>query len=574
MDIQQTVDLTYTKVDEINEKVNRVLTRTNTSLNLTSVENKLNESSTKLDEVDTNICSINENITEINTKLDNLEANVTEILSSNEENTTKINEINTNVETIVTQTENLTTMNNNITTINSNTATTNNNVLTIKTDVQDLKTAMANTYFNNKIEQSLDKIINFINIQENKNAFQTDPYALDLPYSEKLTTNRNPTNEDFYSIDEEFTSTSENAFFIALIYCAGTTMNAKFTMSFTCSESVTLKFMITNKSYQTQEFEAGTHSYTLELSDLSVSNNSSVFHFRNTGDIVVHNIQLELSGEQVLFLNRQRKYHLSYSPNKIVINKFENFKGYHLILDNIESLTPDIINKPYDLAAEKVISYGMNYLMYYIQGKYVPYGELRSWVNLSHTFGINYNNGYYTYTGKTHNPVVYSNMGYFMEKYVREGTIVATHNGTSSCGSIMAQINNTVFGELTNSTGYISCVLACDLNRFDLTKRTLFVLEDYTGYNYLQTKAGTRFNVGFGKNATAFLDTENEKIIRIYLNDNGYCVRSEYLINEDNSDIELLSRKIIGTYDFYFETASDIYFVVKDNELLMFKKNI
>lgn len=587
MDIQQTIDLTYTKVDEINEKVNRVLTRTNTSSNSTNVESKLNENSTKLDElntttneINTNIDSINENLTEIetnvneiNTKLNNLETNITEVLSSSEENATKIEKIDTNVETIVSQTENLVTMNNNITTINSNTATTNNNVLTIKTDVQDLKTAMANTYFNNKIEQSLDRIINYINAQENKNTFQTDPYALDLPYSEKLTTNRNPSNKDYYSIDEEFTSKAKGTFFLALIYCAGTTMDLKFQVSFTCSESVTLNFIIANQTTKEVEFEAGTHSYTLELSNVSVWDNRSVFNFKNTTEIVVHSIQLELSGEQILYLNRQRKYQLCYSPGKIVVNKFENFKGYHLILDNIESLSPDMLEKPYTLAAEKVVSYGMNYYMCGVYGKYIPYGEMRSWVNLSHDYGINYNNGNYTFKSNSSYSFVYSNMCCYMDSYVREATTVLNNSITIS-GAIMSHSSTSTFAELADPKHLVSSIIAADLNRFDTVKRTYYVLEDFAGNNYVNLKAGVRVPIGFGKNATAFLDAENDKLLHIYLNDNGYCVKKDCLIGENLSGLEILNQKIIGTYDFYFETNSDVYFVVKNNELLMFKKTI
>lgn len=573
MDIKQTVDLTYSKVDEINEKVNRVLNKSGSS-NSSNVETKINENSTKLTEIETKIDNFTSNFTESDDKIDEITTKATTIGEDTTLIKADVSEIKTNVETIVTQTENLETMNNNITTINSNTATTNNNVITIKKDVESIKTSLTDTYYDNKLERTLDMIIDYINTQENRQLFQTDPYALDLPYSERLLENRNPTNEDYYSIDEEFESKNDSAFFIGLVYCAGTTVSFKYTMSFTCTESTEFTIIISKRNTQILNFEAGTHQYTLELSDFNIQNNMVVFHFRNSkGTITVHNIQFELSGEQVLFLNRYRKYHLSYSPGKIVVNKFENFKGYHLVLENIETLSPDMINRPYTLAAEKVVSYGMNYLMYYILDGYVPYGEVRTSVLLSHRFTADYKDGYYSKILQTYLPMVQSTMGYFMDGKVKEGSILATYGGTTNCGSLITSYNSSTYGSVNNSINYVSCVLIADLNRFDMVNRYQFIFEDFTGYNYLYVNSSTKVNVGFGKNATAFWDTENDKKVHIYLNDNGYCVKKEYLIDDDNMGAELLSQKIIGTYDYYYETNSDVYFVVKNGELLMFKKS-
>ena len=115
-------------------------------------------------------------------------------------------------------------------------------------------------------------------------------------------------------------------------------------------------------------------------------------------------------------------------------------------------------------------------------------------------------------------------------------------------------------------------VMVADMTRFDETIKTAHVLTNIQGKLYFAFSSSYYIELGYGKNQTAFYNPKNPLQINVYFNDGGYCVKSVIGFNEDKTEINLLSQTIIGTYDAYFETDSDVYFVEKDGKLLMFKK--
>jgi len=114
-----------------------------------------------------------------------------------------------------------------------------------------------------------------------------------------------------------------------------------------------------------------------------------------------------------------------------------------------------------------------------------------------------------------------------------------------------------------------------EMKGFDLAEKRAYIITDIKGINFFyKLNMTTALNIGYGKNVTAYYDKENDNLIHIYMNDGGYCVRKNVVLSEDGTTATLLSQNIIGTYDTYFETPSDVYIVEKDGNLYAFDSSL
>lgn len=609
MEIKQTVDLTYNKVDEIDKKINRVLVKSSSA----NDETKLNENSTKLNEIatttdtistttneiNTNICSINNEISEqsttinqidtkvdeINTKTQNIEtinSNVGEILSSNAENSTKIENIKTKVDTlssdietistninsINTQTQNLTTINNNITTINSNTATTNNNVSTIKSNVEKITNRLPSGNYNNEVIQKLDEILKTVKQNANEDTFETDPYKLDMEYTGKIETDRNPNNYDFFETTKTF-ETHYGIFFARCAHCSSSTFNIKIEVSFTSTTNFNLTCRSNCFNNTTQSYQLGTNTFTFNKENVTVVNDRIIVHLEANKEITIHSIKLELWGDNMIILPKRKKYKVSYSLDKIIISKTENDNGYYMIL-NSNALYPDLLNQEYTLGQENVLDFCIGYDWYnYLGFKKCAMGLYSAFITLDCVL-MSYYDGVY-YPGKSNESSLICTFGYFNERayisYLGIDNLTPTQFYMKKSSYI-----DPIYLRLEQGNVGDSFVI-CDMSKFDSSIVNAQILTTIQGKIYFAFNSNYNIEIGYGKNATGVYDPNDPLKAHVYFNDGGYCVKVVIGFNAEHTELQILSRRIIGTYDTYFETNSNVYLVEKNGELYMFKNN-
>ena len=582
MEIQQALDLTYVKVEEVQKKLENI------SNNLEDTESMLN--GTTVNEIKTKVTETNNNLNEISSTINSLG-------TSNEELATKINANSTKLDTII---ENQTgsgvseelqtsitstnetcnnisskvdTINNNTTTINSNTATTNNNVNSIKKTIELIKDNMSLNYESKAINQKLDEIIKKITTDSGDTLFTADPYKLDLEYTTKLEEHRNPTNKDFFEIAEETEYPKSSYLFNIIADCEGSTFDFNLTLSYTVPDSEIEK-KISLRSNSKEEFlniESGTKTININRKNITVKDNCILFDILTYAQMTVHYLKIELLCDNVIILPKRKKYKVRNAYDKIAISKIENKKAYYLILDKTKALYPALLNQEYVLDEENVIDYDYSIdTMEYLNKKYSiePY---KCKINTAMRYSSNYANGLVT-ASEPKMPSLTCNIGYNNLKGFWSS--VLEFFGPNSPFAYIS--NMTTTSELRNRLMYknnelCSSGLVEDLTRFNNEYKIAYVITTIKGYNHIYINNNCCGEIGYGKNVTAYYDKDNPNKINMYMNDNGYCVKYILLINNDKTSITTLSKKIIGSYDAYFETNSDIYFVEKNGQLFMYK---
>lgn len=557
MEIEQTTELTYTKVEDIDKKINEILDM---------VTDSKPESSTTLKELVNEIKSDTDNLeTKVDTILEN-QASGGNFDTTNLEN--QINEIKTNFNSLNT---NIDEMNNDITTTNSNVATNKNNINSIKSTVESIQDKMPSTIDNNSMKQKLDEILRYIKKEDGAEEFTDDPFKLDLEYSERLELHRNPSNYDFIEIngDREI----RKYILILMANCEGTTFDYNITFTFTCTEQVNLSYF-TSFDSPGQTFQAGTHTVNKSGKDITIKNNKILFNYYKTGgNMTLHYLKFEIFGNNAIIIPKRNKFKVCNCLNKISINKVENNNGYYLVLDSNDTLTPDLLKQTYTLGASNVrdICYTFNFYesmnQKYIIAPYLCY------VSDNYYFNSDYGNGYnvYEYTSL---PCLDCSVGYFDKSYMH-GCSTMLYSTLHPCAYTF-KTHQTVNDRNTVSTSLsytiANTIAVNDLNINDNTEKRACILTNFNGINYLYYYNNILLELGYGKYPTAYFDKENPLKINAYLNDNGYCVKYIIILSSDKKSAQIISKKIIGTYDAYFETNSDIYLVEKGNELYMFKK--
>lgn len=558
MDIEQTTELSFTKINEIDTKVNEILD---------VVTDSNPESSTTLKELTNEIKTNTELIEEkVNSVIDALN-NGAELDTSELEN--KISQTTTSIENL---SADLTNIADDITSINSSTSTIRTNITSMVTDVDKIYESTTSTKEDHKyIKGKLNEILRRLGTTDEE--FTEDPFKLNLDYAGKLTENRNTTNYDFIEINK--TLPFDNYINATLAHTTGTTYSFKASITFTTESSVQYIYCREKNKNYSQRFYAGTHTHVFEGNDLTVTNGEIVLTFYGGNEnFTLHNFKLEIFADNVVILNKAKnKYFVHTTPEKICISKVKDNNGYCLEL-NKEHLNPALLNQEYTLGQSNVSNYQFTYSFSSYLNTIKDMVKIETYTNLDNYSYTRYDNNY-SNRRFTNTPTISTDLGYFAGNSVTQNLIYITSNTNVQFGSTRVNPNSSY--NLTNHTSILpnkvcaTCNVLCT-NIFDGNDKQAFVLTDFAGNNYLYVKStALLYNIGYGINTTAFFDKTNPLQVNVYLNDNGNCVQHKILLSEDKTTATPIISKIIGTYDSYFETDSNIYFVEKDDSLYMYK---
>lgn len=588
-----TIDKTMNEVKELQEKDSLTLNEidnnvkkilkfgTGGAVDLTEVITEIDNNATKLSTIETNICSIDVKLdenstktTEISDKIDDLSTNLSEITTKSNTINEKVENIDSNVETIITQTENLTTMNNNITTINSNTATTNNNVSTIKTNVEKITNSLPSGNYNNEVIQKLDEILKTVKQNANEETFTDDPYKLDMEYTGKIEEHRNPTNYDCIEFIGDFETNGYFCSFIADCEDETFSFNVDITYTLQNPTSSIHKFMIAG-SFPDQfiDIETGTHTLNITKEDITLKDNKIVFLINTYNKITVHHVKVQLYANNVLIVPKKQKFKVRNAYDKITLIKFENNNAYYKILDKTDALNPSMLNSQYVLGAEKVIDYDYSFnVVSFLNKKYALEPYIMK-IDFAQDYYYDFASGHVAGSEKSY-PCHSCNLGYFKTDGTSYGTIIGAFsiNAVYPYYAYFSGTSESKNRIMFKGKEICASVLVEDLSLFDNTNKTAYIFTTAKGINYLYINNSCNLEIGYGKNVTAYYDKENYNKINVYMNDNDYCVKTVLLLNDTKTGASVVSKKIIGTYDAYFETCSNVYFIEKKGELYMYTK--
>jgi len=611
MDTIQTDELTYTKVNDIDLKLNEVLDLV-TDINpesSTTLKDLTSQVKTTTDSINTKVTKIKENtenlladhttlhtnISIVNSNLEDLSSSATTIMQTSENNSTKldtiiqnlenqtdtdntsvdfssieekIDNVNTNIDTINT---NITDMASDVTTTNSNVATVKTNVATIKTNVDTIQKNLPSNDANYRINQKLDEILRFIKTNAGEEPFSEDPFKLNLPYTERLETNRNPSNYDSLLMTNEFTHTKH---FFCLADCTGTTFDVNINFTFTCDVKTNVGIYMNNNYYNLKSYEPGTHTISISEKNLTVKNGIIVIYIISYEIITTHQIFVELFGENILIVPKQKKYNIAYTRGKIGIAKVENNNAYYLNLLNDE-LTPSALNRVYTLDHEnvKVFDYAFQATNRY--NKFLPLDKYSGYItdNYGYKYKVedNYDSAILQNNLYIDCCTGYSNMSYIWGAYL---VVLSSYKPTLYTLKYTSAHTKTNTKQTYLEGQIASVTMAKPTNHFDSTERNVYILTTIKGINHIYINSTSYLDIGYGNYTTAFFDKNDPLKLNVYMNDNGYCVKKVVQLYSDNSTPTLLTQEIIGTYDAYFETATDAYLVEKDKHLYVFKNNL
>lgn len=551
MDINQSTELSYIKLTELDTKVNELLdvvTDSNPE-NSTTLKELTNEIKTNTELIKGKVNSVIDALNsgpEVDTS--NIETQLTEVSSA-------INDMDAKV-----------------TTINSNVSTIYNNTSLMKSDVTKMKENMSTNTQGQEINGKLDELLRRITLNNEEEYFEEDPFKLDLEYTERLEGDRNPSNYDYYEQTKDFET--NKGIYIALADSEDTKYSYKMTLTFSCDTSCTIcSYDLKTRNYY--NYEAGTHTITFSATDKEITEERIAvgFYVQSTGaTITVHHFKFEVWANNVIILNRKTKYKVYNSVENIAISKVENHDGYYLVLDK-NNLTPSKLKQEYTLGCEGVkdFSYGFITKTFYTNTK--DFHKIKTATRLNYKHYASFDNDYYVYNvGST---FVYNiSLGYSDTSNLCMSSIGC--EDSSQPYLFFIKTNAISSSRLKASTflpkNIVDCCSVMDMGFYTFDDKQASVVTDYKGNNYLYFYSTKYYlPIGYGKNATAFYYKDNLNFINIYLNDNGYCVKYVVQVAEDKLSAEVLTKKIIGTYDAYHETSSDVYFVEKDQQLYMFK---
>lgn len=570
MDINQSTELSYVKINEIDTKVNEILdmvtdSNPESSNSLKELSNQIITNTENIEEKVNSVIEAVNNTPEIDTT--GLENKINEtnnnIISSYE----SISQINTNVSAI---SQNITSMSSDITTTNSNVATNKSNITNIKTSIDNIEDKMATEQQSKVLDGKLNEVLRLLRQSNYIEDFAEDPYKLQLPYTGRIEINRNPSNYDYFENTKEF-STFDYIYCCAA-HCTGDTFSYNAMFTFTCTEKTLIKVLhkggTTNKYY-----EAGTHTVDVKIENVATNKNRAYIHLTTDKTIIVHYVKLELFGENIIIVPKKKKHKVNFAPNKLIISKVNNNNGYCLVIDDFNSLHPSNLQQEYTLKVENVLDFDMGYDHSNYLGKKYSYEPCFAYISENYKYYADYANGYNKqYVAFNANKSC--DFGRYNNQYNLFSSIVNTFD-TDSYFYTYKLSNTGNFKEyLTFKYGYLSeCVFVKDYTLFNNKAPLVYVATLIDGTNFIFTNNTTFLDIGYGKNVTAYYHPDNMYKMNIYMNDGGYCVKKVVEISEDLTQFTLLSQSIIGTYDAYFETPSDVYLVEKNENLYMYKSN-
>lgn len=556
--------------------------------NVTAVKEKVDDISTKVDYIknkDNEIKSATENIkidTEgIMTRCDGQSAKLDQILL-NQQNTPQIDPTSI-TSTIVGESEV------NLTNLNSKIETTKSDIK--GSDDIDL------TEINNKLN-SLSTYFedNPLNID-----FVDDPFKLDEDFTGYTKKAHIYNTTDSIESTKQYTvnllgKNSNYYLFQVGVYCEDETFDIKFTCDLeVVSENTKIEYNFldanigqTNKTSITETLTMGRNIFSKTIEDINVLEDGNFVFIRlpNGQGTIVHSYKLEVFGSNISILTKPRKFRIYCKHGETIISKIENQNGYYLTCPTDE-LSANVVNMKYKLDQENVRDYiravtSLANTSTKVSAKGVP---MKTYVDLDGHF--------FQQISNAPKFIFYSDRGELIDSMEHLGNNChALSCGMTYYSSVtlfrtvcyLDKANNSISIAAANAVianfSFVKFLYKSDL-RTDYNEFS-FVITKRNGDNILYEKFNSnslKINIGYGENVTAYYDKDNDNKIYVYMKVKDKMVKKTIVKNETTDEdgvttntFEITEQKVIGTYDIYYETTNDKYFVVKDNQLYIFKK--
>ena len=427
--------------------------------------------------------------------------------------------------------------------------------------------------------------------------FETDIYALDQEFTGYDNTIVYSTSDSLecnfpYSINESSNNSYRYLEYLA-IYCEDSTYSLTFEgVLKSIQTDCCLNVVFPNTTYgdgieNTYEVKLNPGmnnlSFTIENIKMTSTYNYVQFLFTNTS-VKMQNYKIEVFGKNIKILNKPYKYKIFSQDDCTIISKVENNKAFEKTLKT-SNLNPVQLTTPYELIKENVRDFFSYRSVFSTSGISSPIFFTKIWTDLSGALWIkNLDLAPYRCTifnfssicracdtiGDKYTGITYSlSLSYGRIVLVKAITDFKSYSSNIYLTSSLETIGN--------------FALVYDCHNLCKEIKYIFIttLTDCNNYLYLDFKSTfPALNLGFGQNVTAYFDKNSQNIIYVYMKVGNYMVKKTVEIstvtNDDGTESQnmtITNVKVIGTYDFYFETNTDVYFIVKDGTLKMFKKN-
>ncbi|MGN1208134.1 MAG: hypothetical protein ACI4TI_01555 [Christensenellales bacterium] len=447
-----------------------------------------------------------------------------------------------------------------------------------------------------KINENVNKIASYIDGNILTEEFQEDPFKLDEEYVGYTPGGTTFNTTDSIECLKSFTMNNENGknasnylrFFS--VYCEGDTFNVKIYCDLETETETTLELefsnttigttSITKKSYP---IAVGRNIINEIIEDVNVSTLGNYVKIKfNKKGITVNSYKIEVVGKNVKILSKPSKFKVFSKNGTTLISKLEDNNGYCLELDS-NKLNPANLEKSFKLVKENVIDFGAIFGKYkyntltfnsplcysYIDLEGAPFNKVGNSDTL--LFPTIYKSENLSLQDNTNTYAFFKNFFIEMNSYIRLAYGKNTITSTSDYSFLIASQD-----DISRITTIID-----NYNETVATASDKIILMKKDGTNMLYFKissSATMLDLGKGTNVTAYFDKNTNKLVRVYMKIGDKMVRKTVLFETTTDDSgsssetgTIIEQKIIGTYDFYFETENECYFVVKDDKIYMFK---
>lgn len=583
MEIEQTLDLTYVKLDEMKKKLDDL------EDNLENVNNTFNGESinnieTKTTEIKNNIETLKTNVDLLKTSTETISTNNATIKTNSEELKTAVDSIDGKIDEIKTKVSN----------INSTTDAVTSTELANKTS----RIIGEGDVDLTKIYNKIDNITNSL-IQNNNEPFTTDPYKLDQEFTGYTPGQTVFNTTDYVECTKSFVINDEehNAnYYVAYlgIYCEGETFDAKVIIDVeTTVTNAKLEISFPNTTigtgttYKQQvELSEGRNikSETIESVNVSTSGNYIVVKIINGNKAKVNSFKIEVTGTNICILTKPHKYKVFCKYDETIISKLEDHNAYTLKLKT-DDLNPGTLKSTFSLARENVKDF------YEVISTYKHQNE--------GCFRACYCQGFLTLSGVK--CVQVADLPVYKHKRYGGAEVFAMRENADnykfcfmiymcyySNTNVILNSNSSILNNVSDYNTPIKTVdnianlcFVYDINKKDSYFYPCVIIATFkncTNYMYLKFPSTLyQLDLGVGRNVTAYHDATDYNIIYVYMKVGDKMVKKTVQMtistNDSGTEIrsgEIIEQKIIGTYDYYFETQGNKYIVVKDNKLYVY----
>lgn len=618
-----------TNIDNLQGDVSEIKENANNNSNINEIKTNVDDIKTSVETIKTS----SENLGTIKDDVTNIKGNVNTINTNSGTIKTDVESVKSIVENLQTDLDNLDTKSTNIKT-NVDNIITNNTSISNKVDgidekINEIKTKVensstpedmaTNTELSNKTNQIIgtsdvdltkiyekienvknlnDELYNYLNENKRPKEFQADPFKLDETYTEYVKNGETYQTSDYIQCNSLFTlgSTSGNTDGILEIFgvsCEDETFDLKFTADFEYNIKSKLIFTFLNTTFGTENLDyyiynfpnSGRNIVSVTINGIKTLESGNFIKITAPQHLILNSYKIEVFGKNIQIITKRRKYKVFCKWDETLIAKIENDNAYSLSLKT-STLNPVDLERDYTLEYEGAKEFSIVRSSAGNSDCGFPSYLCKSVVNLSGTI----------YEQIETSPWVDSRSGFMITNHCLDTKINGAENFkvftlNYKSGNMRIEYNT---NGMTNMTSFYTlqpsvniaadfCYVYDQYRAYSLSSYNVnFVITKPNGMNVLQLRQDSivsDLNLGFGKNVTAFKDKENENIINVYMKVADKMVKKvvQYSIDTDENNniiktMTILEQKVIGTYDYYYETKTNVYLVVKDDILYMFKK--